>query len=162
MDILLYIVSIVVIVVGLVGCVLPVIPGPILAFGGYLLLLLTPVADVMSWYAIAIAGFVTLLTIVSDFVVPVIGVKLFNGTANGKWGSFIGGIAGLFFMPTGIIAGPFLGALLGELIGGNEFEFALKSAVGSLVGFLCGTLLKIVAVIYIGFLAITAIVETIL
>ncbi|MDE5844744.1 MAG: DUF456 domain-containing protein, partial [Muribaculaceae bacterium] len=110
-DILLYIVSIVVIVVGLVGCVLPVIPGPILAFGGYLLLLLTPAADVMSWYAIAIAGFVTLLTIVSDFVVPVIGVKLFNGTANGKWGSFIGAIAGLFFMPTGIIAGPCMGAL---------------------------------------------------
>ncbi|MBD5200163.1 MAG: DUF456 domain-containing protein [Bacteroidales bacterium] len=162
MDILLYIISIVVIVVGLVGCVLPVIPGPILAFGGYLLLLLTPASEAMSWYAIAIAGLVTLLTIVSDFVVPVLGVKLFNGTANGKWGSFIGGIAGLFFMPIGIIAGPFLGALLGELIGGQQFEFAMKSATGSLIGFLCGTLIKIVAVIYIGFLAIMAVGETVL
>ncbi|MDE5969944.1 MAG: DUF456 domain-containing protein [Muribaculaceae bacterium] len=162
MDILLYIVSIVVIVVGLVGCVLPVIPGPILAFGGYLLLLLTPAADAMSWYGIVIAGLVTLLTIVSDFVVPVLGVKMFNGTDNGKWGSFIGGIAGLFFMPIGIIAGPFLGALLGELIGGREFEIALKSAVGSLIGFLCGTLIKIIGVIYIGFLAVWAIAETIL
>ena len=102
------------------------------------------------------------VAIVSDFVVPVLGVKLFNGTANGKWGSFIGGIAGLFFMPIGIIAGPFLGALLGELIGGQQFEFAMKSATGSLIGFLCGTLIKIVAVIYIGFLAIMAVGETVL
>ncbi|MDE6809724.1 MAG: DUF456 domain-containing protein [Muribaculaceae bacterium] len=150
--------SIVLIVIGLVGCVLPVLPGPILAFGGYLLLLLTPAADNIGAVSLFMAGFVTLLTIVADFVVPVLGVKMFEGSDYGKWGSFIGGIAGVFFMPVGLIAGPFIGAFVGELIAGRELDVSLKSAVGSVIGFLCGAIFKIIAVLFILILAIKAIV----
>lgn len=158
MDVLLSVLSIVLIIIGLAGCVLPVLPGPILAFGGYLLLLLTPSAENIGMVSIFMAGFVTLLTIVADFVVPVVGVKMFDGSSYGKWGSFIGGIVGLFFMPVGLIAGPFIGALVGELVAGRELEASLKSAVGSVIGFLCGALFKIIVVLFILILAIKALV----
>lgn len=158
MDVLLSVLSIVLIVIGLVGCVLPVVPGPILAFGGYLLLLLTPAAENIGSVSLFIAVFLTLLTIVADFVVPIIGVKMFDGSSYGKWGSFFGSIAGLFFMPVGLIAGPFLGAIVCELIAGRELEASLKSAVGSVIGFLCGAFFKIIVVLFILVLAVKAVI----
>ena len=157
MEYFIYFVVAILMLLSFIGCVLPAIPGPPLAFIGYLLLLLTPAGTGLSTGAIILFGVLTLLTIVVDFVIPALGVKFFGGTKWGKWGCFIGSIAGLLFMPWGLIIGPFLGAFIGELLGNNTTNAALMSGIGSLLGFLFVTVFKIgvtVALIYSSFAAI--------
>ncbi len=158
MDIFCYIVSLLMCVGGVVGCFLPVIPGPPLAMAGYLLLLLTPASAAMGWVTVLILGLLVLLTVVADYFIPALGVRWFGGTPYGRKGSVAGTLVGLFFMPWGLIAGPFLGAFVGELIGKTNVGGAFKSGVGSLVGFLCGTFFKVIVAIVITCYAIAAIV----
>ena len=93
-------------------------------------------------------GALVALTLVLDYVVPIIGTKLFGGTKYGKWGSLIGSILGMFILPWGILLGPFLGAFIGELIGNQGTSDALKSGVGSFLGFIVGTGIKVVLCAY--------------
>jgi uncharacterized protein YqgC (DUF456 family) len=72
------------------------------------------------------------------------------------WGCVIGLIAGLWMTPIGLIVGPFLGALIGELLGNAKAEHALRAAVGSFVGFLFGTLLKLIACFVMGWYFVQA------
>lgn len=131
---------------GLVGCFLPIVPGPPLSYVGLLLLQLkvTPPysANLMIWLAV-----IVVVVTVLDYAVPAWGTKRFGGSKYGVWGSIIGLIVGLFFLPMpllGVIIGPFLGAFVGELIGGKETQPALRAAWGSFLGFLAGTALKVV------------------
>lgn len=141
MDILLIIVGAVCLVVGLLGCILPMLPGPPLSYVGILLLHFTSKVDfsptmLLVWLVVVVV--VQLL----DYFIPLMGTKYFGGSMWGERGCLVGTIAGLFFMPWGIIVGPFLGALVGELLGGRGAGKALKSGIGSLIGFLAGTVLK--------------------
>ena len=141
MDILLIIVGAVCIIVGLLGCILPMLPGPPLSYVGILLLHFTSKVDfsptmLLVWLAVVVV--VQLL----DYFIPLMGTKYFGGSKWGERGCLVGTIAGLFFMPWGIVVGPFLGALVGELLGGRGAGKALKSGIGSLIGFLAGTVLK--------------------
>jgi uncharacterized protein YqgC (DUF456 family) len=141
-----------IIVVGFVGCFIPVLPGPPIAWIALPLMYLTSegFADInTSWFLI-----LTLLTIVVtviDYLLPMWGTKYSGGTKAGTWGSTIGLIIGLFFPPIGIIVGPFLGALIGELMAGQDQKTALKSGIGAFVGFLLGTVAKMVVVFLIGY-----------
>lgn len=141
MDILLIIVGAVCLVVGLLGCILPMLPGPPLSYVGILLLHFTSKVDfsptmLLVWLAVVVV--VQLL----DYFIPLMGTKYFGGSKWGERGCLVGTIAGLFFMPWGIVIGPFLGALVGELLVGRGAGKALKSGIGSLIGFLAGTVLK--------------------
>lgn len=143
MDILLIILGALCMIIGLAGCFLPVIPGPPVAYAGLLLLHFTDkaqftTAQLLTWL------FVVVLLQVLDYFIPMLGSKYSGGSRWGTRGCLIGTVAGLFFMPWGIILGPFLGAFLGELLGGRETGQALKSGLGSLLGFLFGTVLKCV------------------
>ena len=80
---------------------------------------------------------------VLDYVIPMLGTKYAGGTKWGNWGCVIGTVAGQFFPPWGIVLGPFFGAVLGELVGDKNLKDALRSGVGSLVGFLFGTVIKL-------------------
>lgn len=147
-DILLVILASLFIVLGLAGCILPVIPGPPLSFVGLLILRFTVYVpeirmdnfDERLWYL----GGAALVVTVLDYLVPVWGTKRFGGSRSGTWGAAIGLIIGLFFAPIGLIAGPFLGAVVGELAIGRDEKSALRSGVGSLIGFLTGVVLKLV------------------
>ncbi|MFY0594577.1 DUF456 domain-containing protein [Roseivirga sp.] len=145
MDILLIILGAICIIVGILGCFLPIIPGPPVSFVGLLLLEFTeksPFDSDFLWMWGLIAAGVTAL----DYVVPVYGTKKFGGTKRGVWGSTIGLIVGLFFGPLGIILGPFIGAFLGEMSTGKATnKEALRAAFGAFVGFLVGVLLKLIA-----------------
>lgn len=136
--------------IGVIGCFVPVLPGPPLAYIGLLMLqLLNEPAFTTRFLLIwaAITAFVTLL----DYVIPVYGTKKFGGSKRGVWGSVVGLIIGIFFFPPfGIIIGPLLGALVGELSAGKASSVAIRSAIGSFVGFLAGTLIKLIAT---GFMA---------
>lgn len=139
MDILLIIIAVICILLGLVGCVFPGLPGPPLSYIGLLLLEWSKYADYSATLLWVLAGLTIFITIM-DNVFPIYMTKKFGGTKWGVWGATIGLIIGmLFFGLLGTIIGPFLGALIAELIGGSKTEFALKSAFGSLVGFILGT-----------------------
>lgn len=147
MEILLIIAGILCLVIGLAGCFLPMLPGPPVAYVGLLLLHFTDkaqfsTAQLLAWLAIVI------VMQVLDYFVPLLGSKYSGSSRWGTRGCLAGTIIGLFFMPWGIILGPFLGAFIGELLGGNETRQALKSGIGSLLGFLLGTVLKCVVVGY--------------
>ena len=157
MDILLIILGILCLAAGLAGCILPVIPGPPVTYAGLLLLHFTDkasftTAQLLTWL------FVVILLQVLDYFIPMLGSKYSGGSRWGTRGCLIGTVAGLFFMPWGIILGPFLGAFFGELLGGRETGEALKSGFGSLVGFLFGTVLKFVVCGYFSWLFIETLV----
>lgn len=145
MDIVIYIFSAVLLVIGFIGCFLPIIPGPPLSYIGLLLLQLTesaPFTDdfLITWFII------TVVVQVLDYVVPTYGTKKYGGSRAGVTGSIVGLVIGLFlFPPIGIIIGPMAGALAGELLIGRNTQEAWRSAWGSFIGFLVGTLLKVVA-----------------
>ena len=145
MDIFLAVIAWILLIVGVVGSVIPIIPGPPLGFLGVVVLHFTAYADVPSWFFI-VFGILVILVTVLDYFIPVWGTKKFGGTRSGKIGSIVGVFAGLFLLPPiGIIIGPFLGAFIGEMIHDNtNTKKALKSATGSFLGFLLGTGLKLV------------------
>ena len=156
LDVILYILVFSLIIAGLVGCFLPVLPGPPLSLAGYLLLLLTPSEGGVTWWSITILTILTAFTIIADFVLPALGVKVFGGTKWGNWGCILGSIVGLFFAPWGIIIGPFVGAFLLEYIYCHQLKTSLLSATGSFVGFVVGSGLKVVVCLVIFLSAIIA------
>lgn len=147
MDILLIILSIVCLSAGVAGCILPMLPGPPTAYVGVLLLHFT---DKVQFTASQLIIWLLLVIImqVMDYFIPMLGSKYGGGTRYGNRGCVIGTVIGLFFMPWGIVLGPFLGAFIGEMLGGNNTMRALRVGFGALLGFLMGTLLKLIVCFY--------------
>ena len=80
-----------------------------------------------------------------DYVVPVLGAKKFGSSREGVWGGMIGIVLGLFFFaPIGIVLGPLVGTIVGDMIAGGTFSKALNSGIGSLLGFIVGTSIKLI------------------
>jgi uncharacterized protein len=143
MDILWMIIGSLFLLGGFIGCFLPLLPGPPLAYVGLLIQQLKSnppftTKELVIW--LAIVAVVTLL----DYWIPIYGTKKFGGTKAGVWGATIGLLLGFFLGPWGIIIGPFVGAFVGELLADQGSGKALKAAWGSFVGFLFGTVLKLV------------------
>lgn len=150
MEVVLVILGSLCLLLGLVGCILPILPGVPLAYGGLWLLQATDKVQ-FSWRFMLIWGVVTVVVQLLDFVVPVWGTKVFGGSKAGVWGSTIGLVVGLFFGPWGIVIGPFVGAVAGEILANGlskdmSFEQALKAGTGSFIGLMTGTVLKLVCV----------------
>lgn len=143
MDIFLLIVAVVCLVGGIIGCVVPGLPGTPIAYAGLWVAQASDKVD-FSWQVLLIWGIVTVVVTVLDYVVPAWGTKQFGGTKYGVWGSTIGVFVGLFGGPWGVIVGPLLGAVIGELVGGKAAKEALRAGWGSFIGLLFGTILKLV------------------
>jgi uncharacterized protein YqgC (DUF456 family) len=155
MDIVLVIVAALLLFIGIMGCIIPAIPGPIISFVGMIIFHMTDFVE-YSTTMLVLVGIAVVVIQIIDQVVPVYGTKKFGGTKYGTWGSIIGLICGLFFLPAigpfgiiTILGGPFLGAYIGEKINGQDNEQALRSAVGSFLGFMAGTLIKLAVAIFI-------------
>lgn len=145
MDTLLIIAGIILMIAGIAGCALPVLPGPPLSYAGLLLLHFTEKFEFTGRFLL-IWAVITIVVTLIDYLIPVWGARKFGAGRPGVWGSMIGLIAGLvFFPPVGIIAGPFLGAVVGELISGKNTSQAFKAGFGSFIGFLTGVMLKLIA-----------------
>ncbi|MFZ5429632.1 MAG: DUF456 domain-containing protein [Bacteroidota bacterium] len=145
MDYFLIISGILLMIGGIAGCALPVLPGPPLSYLGLLLLHFTSGHEFTPRFLL-IWGLITLLVTLIDYLIPVWGAKKFGASRPGIWGSIIGLFIGLiFFPPFGIIIGPFAGAVIGELLSGKNTPHALRAGFGSFAGFLAGVLLKLVA-----------------
>ena len=141
-DVALMVVGAVCLLVGFVGCVVPVLPGVACAYAALWTLYPTPYA--LSGEKLIVGGIVAVVAIVLDYVVPALGAKKFNCSRWGVFGCFAGTIVGIFFAPLGLILGPFLGAVAGELVAGKEASAALRGGFGALLGFIAGVLLKFV------------------
>jgi len=151
MDIILIIVAALLIILGVIGSFLPVLPGPLTSWIGLLVLHFTDAIPMDKSFLIITFVFAMFIWIL-DYVIPVIGTKRFGGTRYGMIGTTIGLIVGLIApIPGGIIVGPFIGALIGELINKSDSKTATRAAFGSFIGFLTSTFIKfVVAIIYLG------------
>lgn len=144
MDYFLIIVGIIFAITGILGCFLPFLPGPPLNYAALLLLHFTSNHQFTTKFLV-IWAIIAAVVVLLDYLIPVWGTKKFGGSKQGVWGSVLGLVAGLFiFPPFGIILFPFLGAVAGELIAGKDTDSALKAGFGSFVGFLAGTILKLI------------------
>ena len=144
--------GVVALVAGFTGCVLPMLPGPLLGYLSLLCLQFTGVHDYGVLVLVALGG-LSVVVIVVDNVVALLGIKVTGGSKAALVGGGIGVVVGLFaFPPIGIILGPLLGAVIAELIAGNTAKKAFAAGFGSLLGFLCGTLMKtVVTTVIAGF-----------
>ena len=143
-DYVLLIAGILLMILGIIGCLVPVLPGPPFSFLGIIFLHLSKFGHFTNIALITMGGIALVVTIL-DYVVPVWGTKKFGGSKYGIRGATIGLVIGLFLGPLGLIIGPLLGAFAGELIFKDDINYALKAGFGSLVGFLTGIGLKLAA-----------------
>jgi len=143
-DYILLTLAVILLILGIIGCLVPVLPGPPLSYLGLILLHFTRFADFSSTLLITLAV-VTIVVTLLDYIVPVWGTKKFGGSKYGTRGATVGLIIGLFLGPVGIIVGPFIGAFVGELIFKDDIRYALRAGFGSLLGFLTGIGLKLAA-----------------
>ena len=146
MDILCLLIGLILMLVGIVGSILPVIPGTPISWLGLIVLYLAPSME-FDWTFIIITGIVGIGIYIMDYIIPAIGTKKFGGSKAGAWGTTIGLIIGILApIPFGILIGPFVGALVGELaFNKTEGPQAFKAAIGSFFGFLASTFLKFFA-----------------
>ena len=139
--------------IGIVGCFIPMIPGPPISYGGMLFFHFFSSYTIMEdilWFM----AFVVIAATVFDLWVQIYGVRKFGGTKKAVNGSIIGLIIGILFLPPfGIIIGPFFGAFIGARMEENlDVNQAIKVALGALAGFLAGTMLKLSVSLYIMYL----------
>ena len=154
MEYIIYLLAVIFIIVGIVGDVVPGLPGVPISYAAMILLhFFTDIT--YSNETLIVYGILCAVITIVDYFVPIWGTKKFGGTKAGVRGSTIGLIVGVVVLPIlgivigpfgliGILAGPFVGAYIGEKMSGVDDSLAWRSAIGSFVGFVAGTLLKVV------------------
>ena len=157
METLLIILAFTCIIIGIIGSVLPVLPGVPLSYGGILILHFTDKVQFTTEFLIFWAVIVIIVQLL-DYYVPIWGTKKFGGSKRGIWGCAIGMVVGLFFGPWGIVLGPFVGAIAGELSGGKQTQEAIKAGFGSFMGFLLGIVSKLIVGGFLLYHAIEAVI----
>ncbi|QAU25358.1 DUF456 family protein [Dyella sp. M7H15-1] len=144
MDIALYLLAIALIVGGLIGTVLPSLPGIPMIFGG--ILLAAALDDYhhlgMTW--LIILGVLAAFGIAVDFIAASLGAKRVGASSSAIWGAWIGTMVGMFLGLAGLILGPFVGALLGELLSSKSVLRSAHVGIGTWLGLLFGVLVKLV------------------
>ena len=152
MEHFLLILSLLLMIVGIIGSLLPALPGPPISWVGILMLYFCPGMETNYWL-LGITLVIAVVIGILDYVIPAKGTKYFGGSKYGIWGTNIGLIIGIFApIPFGFLIGPFVGALVGELIyNSQEKGRAFKAATGSFIGFLAGTFMKLlVSLLFFG------------
>jgi len=150
MDLLLIIISTVLIILGIIGSFMPILPGPLTSWLG--LFILNLISSVEIDNTLLIITFIIATTIfILDSLIPIYGSKYFGATKYGIIGASIGLVIGIIApIPFGILIGPILGALIGELLFNNDLKKSIKSSIGVLIGFLASSFIKFVtSIVYL-------------
>jgi len=144
MDIALYVLAALLIVGGMAGAVVPALPGIPMIFGG---IWLTAAVDhyrhLGMWWLLLI-GALGAAGVIIEFVASVLGARRVGASRLALWGASLGTLIGMFFSVPGLLLGPFIGALLGELASGNSVLRSAHVGIGTWLGLLFGTLAKLV------------------
>ena len=139
----LIIIGLILAITGLIGCILPIIPGPPISFISLIILSVAKEWTPFSPTFLIVMGALTAIAFVLDYIVPVVGAKKYGATKYGLWGSVLGMMLGLFiFPPFGLFFGGFIGAMAGELFAGKKGDDAFKAGLGVFVGNLVATGMK--------------------
>jgi len=131
------------ILAGIAGTVIPVLPGVPLVFAGMLLAAWADHFQHIGAFTLTILGVLCVFALLIDFAAGLLGAKRVGASTRALWGASLGTLIGLFFGLPGLLLGPFLGAALGELSAGRELAHATRVGVGTWLGLLFGTLAKI-------------------
>lgn len=135
-------------IIGVIGAVAPIIPGPAISFVAIFLLYFCDTIDISVTELLVTGIFMGVVTIL-DYILPIWFTSLSNGSKHSTRGATAGLLLGLFFSPWGLIIGPVIGAFLGELIAASTTRKALEVAMMSFVGFLVTTGLKLVYCVFV-------------
>lgn len=137
------ILAIILFIAGLIGTILPLLPGAALIFGGMLIYgFMTKFATLDASFFLLQALALVLIFLV-DYFASAVGTKRYGGSKQATWGAIIGAVVGVFFGPIGIVIGPFLGAVGAEYLNRKDISKALRVGFGTIVGILGGTVVKI-------------------
>jgi uncharacterized protein YqgC (DUF456 family) len=155
MDWVLYALGAVALLLGVAGVVLPVLPGSLLLFGGALLVAWAGGFALVGWPTLTVVGVLAAIIWAVDWVAAALGAK---ATGASRWavvGASLGLVVGMFLGPVGIVLGPAVGAVLMEYWQDPDFEQALKAGLGTFVGFLLGSVVKVtLAFVLVGALVV--------
>jgi uncharacterized protein YqgC (DUF456 family) len=153
-EILFFIIALVIMCIGIVGIILPILPGLPLIFGAAVFFSVVTGFQYIGTQTIIILACLTIFGMVLDYVATSLGVKKMGGSTIGMIGAFIGMIVGLMIPGLGIfgfIIGAFIGAVVCEFLIGKEAHNALRAGIGSFIGFLAGGVLRfVIGVIMVG------------
>lgn len=137
------ILALVLMCVGVVGSILPGLPGtPLVLLAAVSHKLYFGIAGA-AWWVLTILAVITVVSVLVDYAASVYGAKRLGATWRGALGAIVGGLVGLFFSLPGILLGPFIGAFLFELAGGREWKEASRAGVGATLGLLAGAVGKL-------------------
>lgn len=132
---------------GLAATFIPALPGLPIIWVAALVYGFATGFHAYGWLYLVVTGLVVLLVQVAEQLSRAWGAKRFGASKWGTWGAVIGSLAGLFFMPLGLILGPFLGALVAELVGGRSMQEAVRAGWGGLVGVLGSVAINVLVAI---------------
>jgi uncharacterized protein YqgC (DUF456 family) len=141
--VVLWILAIALMIVGALGLILPALPGVPLLFAGMVLAAAIDDFTRIQWLTIAVLGLLTVIAVLVDFAASALGAKRVGASSRAVWGALLGTVVGLFFGLPGLVLGPFLGAVIGELTVNRELQRAGRVGVATWLGLLFGTLFKI-------------------
>ena len=139
----LWVLSIALMLAGIAGLILPALPGVPLMFAGMVVAAAIDDFQRIGWVTLTVLGVLTLIAVAVDFMASVWGVKYAGASKRAIWGALIGTVIGLFFGLPGLIFGPFVGALIGELTVHGRFEQAGRAGLATWAGLIFGTLAKV-------------------
>jgi len=142
-----HLLAVLLVLVGIAGIILPALPGIPLVFAGPLLAAWADDFAHVGWLPLTVLGLLTLASFAVDILATVVGAQRVGASRKALWGTFVGSIVGLFFMPIGLFVGPLAGALLGEYWHTRELGRSTKVGLATWLGILLGFALKLALVI---------------
>lgn len=131
------------VIAGFIGMVIPALPGPLLLFGGLFMAAWAEDFRHVGMPTLIVLGLLCLLAMVLDFIAGALGAKRYGASAAAVTGALIGAILGVFLGPAGLLLGPFVGAMAGELLTGRALGQAGRSGWGATLGMLLGVVAKL-------------------
>ncbi len=143
LDVLLWMLAVLLIAAGILGLLLPVLPGPPILFAGLLLGAWIDDFVYAGWGTLTLLTGMAVLTYLVDFAASAVGASRFGASPRAAWGALLGALAGIAFGPAGILLGPFIGAVIGELSARRSLGEAGRAGVGATVGLVVGAAVKV-------------------
>jgi len=132
-----------IVIIGLVGTIVPVLPGIPVMLAGLVLAAWSTDFEPVGWGTLTVLAVLTAISILIDFVASAFGAKSLGASPRAFWGATLGAVIGMFFGLVGIILGPFIGAVAAEFSGGHGMHQAGRSGYGVWIGMIIGTAAKL-------------------
>ncbi len=142
-TVLWWVLAILIVLAGLAGTVIPALPGVPLVFLGLFVGAWIGQFETVGWGTLGILAVLALVAWIVDFLAGAAGARYLGASSRAFWGATIGAVAGIFFGIAGMLLGPFIGAVLGELSGGSNMVQSGRAGVGAWIGMVIATALKL-------------------